>query len=150
MVAAADTKLDALDRAVAIGIARGAAVSESALLVLGVLRRLNATAPDRAVPDHEISREARVPCRNVIGLVEELVVLDVAVLATCGKGREEQRGKGRFICTNPQMVREYAEKLHKRAKSIHGRAGKYRDLAERMDAKRMPVDSMGQGRLNYA
>lgn len=170
MDSAAKTKMDPLDMAVCIGIARGAAVSESALRVLAVLKRLNATAPGRAVPDHEIAREAAVPCRNVIELVEELVRIDVAVLATCGKRgnhrlivgatkegdtqtgatQDAPTGKGRFICTNPAMVREYAEKLHRRAKSIHGRAAQYRDLAERMDARMRPVDSQQQGRLQFA
>ena len=97
--------------------------------------------------DADIAMRSRVSCRDVIDLAEELVGMDVAVLATCGKGPDGRRGKGRFICTNPTMVRTYAEKLHRRAKAIHGRAKSYSDLADRMDAKRMPVDSRNQRRL---
>lgn len=139
--------VSAIETKVCNGIARGAAVSERAYRALDVLKRLGATSPERAISDCNISREARVPQRDVIDLAEELVEIDVAVLATCGKGREGRRGKGRFICAHPGMVREYAEKLDSRAKKILVRAAKFRKLAERLDARRFPVDSERQRRL---
>lgn len=128
-------------------------VSDRALRVLDVLRAHRADHPERAIPDGTIAREARVPVREVIELTESLVGIDVAVLATCGKrgeackGSRSRTGKGRFICGHAGMVRSYSEKLHRRAKAIHGRAKSYRDLAERMDARRSP-DTTGQLRTN--
>lgn len=128
-------------------------VSDEARRVLGALERLGARSPECAVPDGTIAREARVSVRDVIDLAEELCAMDVAVLATCGtasrdgsKATRRRTGrKGRFLCANPAWVRLYAEKLHRRAKAIHGRAAAYRDLAERMDQKASP-DSRGQRR----
>lgn len=128
-------------------LAADSPVSSQALKVLGVLKAHGADHPERAICDRDIAREAGVSVREVIERVRELTRIDVAVLASCGKGRSGRRGKGRFICAHARMVHEYADKLHRRAKTIHGTAADYSGLARRMDAKRSP-DSTGQLRLN--
>lgn len=133
-------------RDVAVALATCKAVGEKARRVLSVLLAARADAPERAITDREIARRAGVPQREVIGLAEELVEIDVAVLATCGKKRTGTAAKGRFICERPDWVRLYAEKLHKRAKSIHGRAAVYSSLAARLEAKRT-TETTGQRRL---
>lgn len=125
------------------------AVSKGARRVLDALRSARADCPERAVTDARIAASAGVPARDVIDMAEELVALDVAVLATCGKGRDGKRGKGRFICPNPVWVRQYAAKLHARARAIHMRAKSFRLLADRMDARQSP-DSTGQHRIGGA
>lgn len=127
-------------------VAQAMAISERARRVLSVLHEARADAPERAITDREIARRAGVPIREVIDLAEELVEIDVAVLATCGKKRTGTAGKGRFICKRPDWVRLYAEQLHKRAKSIHGRAAAYSALAARLEALR-PTETTGQRRL---
>ncbi len=122
------------------------AVSKGAKRVLDALRSAGANCPERAMPDAKIAASAKVAARDVIDMAGELVAIDVAVLATCGKGRDGKRGKGRFICANPAWVRKYAEKLHARARAIHMRAKSFRLLADRMDARRSP-DSTGQHRI---
>ncbi len=144
---AAVTTMDPIEQRVCQGIADGAAVSAEAMRVLAVLHRLKATRADEAVCDAVLAREARVPQRNVIELAEELAAIDIAVVASCGTTRSGGVGKGRFITTDPRLIREYANGLHSRAVAIHGRAKVYSDLAARLDAKRMPVDSTGQGRM---
>ena len=144
------TRSDPINRAVCSGIARDAEISERALRLLGVLKRCNARSADEAVCDAVLAREAGVPVRDVIDLAEELAAIDIAVVASCGTARHGRSGKGRFMTTDPRLIREYAGRLHDRAGAIHGRAKTYSDLAARLDAKRMPVDSTGQGRLNYA
>lgn len=84
--------------------------------------------------------------RDVIDLAEELVDIDVAVLATCGSNRSGTAAKGRFICERPDWIRIYAEKLHKRARSIHGRAAAYSSLAARLESRRT-METTGQRRL---
>ena len=121
-------------------------ISEKARRVLAALEAARADAPERAMTDREIARRAGVAMRDVIDLAEELVDIDVAVLATCGRSRDGRAGKGRFICERPEWVRLYAEKLHKRARSIHGRAAAFASLAERMEAKRS-TETTGQRRL---
>lgn len=120
---------------------RGAPLSAAAQRVHTALIAYGADTPDKAMTDAAIAAAARVPTRNVIELVEELAAIDVAVLATC------RDGGGRFLCRDPRMVRTYADKLHRRARNIHGRAAVYSALAERMDAKRLPADSQEQRRL---
>jgi hypothetical protein len=157
------TTMDPFDQRICVAIAQGKPISAEALRVLGVLHRLRARCAEEAVCDAVLAREAGVAVRNVIDLAEELAVMDVAVVATCGKRHPPlagathsgatqgaQTAKGRFITDDPALIREYAGRLHDRAIAVHGRAKTYSDLADRLDAKRGPVDSRGQGRLNYA
>lgn len=89
--------------------------------------------PREALSDREIARRAGVAEREVIELAASLAETeDVAVIATCREGR--RGGGGRYVCRDPQAVRAYAEQLHARARAIHGRAKRYRDLASRMAA----------------
>ena len=132
--------------ALVVALKQESAVSEKARRVLSALLAARADAPERAVTDREIALRAGVAQREVIDLAEELVAIDVAVLATCGRKRAGTAGKGRFICLRPDWVRLYAEKLHKRAKSIHGRAAAYSSLAARLEAKRT-TETTGQRRL---
>lgn len=120
-------------------------VSGEARRVLSVLRARCADGPARAVPDRTLAVEAGVPRRDVIELARELAAMDVAVLASCGV-RGQRGAKGRYIERDPQRVAEYAERLHRRARCIHGRAAEYSDLAARMKQRGM-VEPDGQRRL---
>ena len=121
-------------------------LSERARRVLELLRRANATAPERALTDRVVASRVHCPVREVIDLAAEIETLDVAVLASCGSASGSSAGKGRYIEADPLKVRAYSNALHSRAKSIHMRAKRYRRLAERME-ENAAVDSRGQRRL---
>ncbi|MCB9852780.1 MAG: hypothetical protein H6819_06765 [Phycisphaerales bacterium] len=120
--------------------------SELATRIADLLRRANATAPERAITDRIIADRVHCPVRSVVELVVELAAIDIAVLASCGTKNGGRLGKGRYIETNPAAVLAYSKALHSRAKSIHMRAKHYRDLARRME-ENQAVDSRGQRRL---
>lgn len=121
-------------------------VSESARRLWCVLLDAHALSPDEAMADRVAAN--RVPCavRNVIDLALELTRIDVAVLATCGTRGSSRAGKGRYIESDPALIRAYGESQHQRAIAIHGRGKAFTDLADRIDARRA-VDSAGQRRL---
>jgi hypothetical protein len=121
-------------------------LSEPARRIFELLRRLDATAPDRAVTDREIAGKVHCPVRNVIDHVVELAGVGIAILASCGKRGAGARGKGRYIEVDAGRVLAYSKGLHGRAKKIHMRAKHYRDLARRMEEQNA-IDSRGQRRL---
>lgn len=112
-------------------------ISPEARRLHEVYRAAGAYSALNALPDHEAAARANVPQRDVIDRVVELLAEDVAILA----------GElGRYIESDPSAIREYAEKLHDRAKAIHGRARRYDDCADRLEA-RQGVNADGQRRL---
>lgn len=118
----------------------------AAQVVLRALEYAGAQSTATALPDREISRRTGLPQRDIIDLAEALAEMDIAVLASCGDSRGGRARKGRYIERDPAKVRDYGERLQKRAAQIHQRAWNYIRLAERMEARRK-VETNGQGRM---
>jgi hypothetical protein len=126
--------------------ARREQIGQRCRLLVEALEAGGAVSPGTALTDAQISRRTGLPRRDIIDLAAEAAEIDVAVLASCGSGREGSAGKGRYIERDPKAVREHGEALHKRAATIHRRGWLFKRLANRMEAKRR-VETNGQGRL---
>lgn len=111
-----------------------------------LLKRANATAPERAITDRVIASRVHCPVRNVVDHSLDLLNAGIPVVASCGKRNAGTRGKGRYIENDEGRVREYAKALQKRGVKVILRCRAARRCSQLM-AEKNAIDSRGQRRL---